>query len=891
MTDTYGQRLATLDPETGKRPTSRIGNAGNARSLVQRLKHEDDERMYRYTTIQGLMDGNPPWNSQKLIDIGQGHRANFNLRESEGIVEAAKTPYYDLVFEVPSFAQIEFDTAGQESWMVDQWNGWITEEYTDVLSAWDGFDIQMQLHQWQMIVNGTGPLFWPHYLGWHSEATKARKVLVPIETKANVDELEMCVVLHSYRADELDSFLDKGATDDPAGEGWNRPLCKQAIIDCSMREMRTTWGMENYDLYQRAIRTGDLFYGIHRSDRIYVASIFVKEFGGKISHYIITDSPINQDQPYDSLAEETGYIFKRRNKYDSFAQVLCPFFFDTGPDGTWHSVKGLGPKIYDYCDISNRTFCQMLDGAVIGSGITLETQDSNSLEETQISLVGGASVVAPGYKVAQTRIAEALEGALAIRRELHGTLQQNTGSYRQRSDESRPEPTLGQAQIISQQQGTLTKGATNRYYNNLDKWHRETLRRLLDPAQNETIPGGLEAMKFKARCIIRGIPAQILDFRNIKRVVSTRSIGYGSPQLRDVATTQLVQLIPYMNEVGRNHALRARVASLPGVGMYSVDSYFQPIEKSGVPDAHAALAVLENNALRTQGGRALVEPQQNHSIHFDVHMQDVMQHVAPQMAQMMQQQGQGGGQGGPPPSGAMGGVGAMGGPPIQTLPAGQLPLPPPSGQTPIGYAQGGVVAGNGSNGSNGAGPMDPADMTSKLIHMEQAGPHMAQHLAALQGDPTRQMEVKQKQKQLDMVGKISDQLHQQLTEHLGAMAQQPPPGEPQPPDPAMVKVMGDLQLKGQKQQHEFGLKERKAAHSESLSDKKTGTGIQRETLKAQTQIQREDAKAKTAIAREGAKTRTSIQRETAKTATAIRNQNALAAAAARRKQEGEQSSQ
>lgn len=805
MIDTYGQRLATLDPVTGKRPSSRIGNASNARSLVQRLKYEDETRMCRYTQIMGLLDGNPPWSSQKLIDIGQGHRANFNLRESEGIVEAAKTPYYDLVFEVPRFAQIEFDTAGQESYIVEQWNGWITEEYTDTLSDWDGFDIQMQLHQWQMIVNGVGPLFWPHYLGWHSEATKARKVLVPIETKANVDELEMCVVLHSYRADELDSFLDgKGATDDPAGEGWNRSLCKKAIIDCSQREMRSTWGMENYDLYQRAIRTGDLFHGIHRSDRIFVASLFIKEFGGKVSHYMVTDQPLGSvKESYDNLGEETGYLFHRRNKFDSFAQVICPFFFDSGPDGTWHAVKGLGPKIYDYCDVSNRTFCQMLDGAVIGSGITLETQDGNSLEETQISLVGGASVVAPGYKVAQTRIAEALDGALAVRRELHGTLQANTGSYRQRTDEAKPEPTLGQAQLIFQQQGTLTKGATNRYYNNLDKWHRETLRRLLDPAQNETIPGGLEAMRFKARCIMRGIPPGVLDFRNIRRVISTRSLGYGSPQLRDQATQQLVGLIPFMDEVSRNHALRARTASLPGIGMHSVDSFFPPIEKSGVPNAHTALAVLENNALRTQGGKALVEPMQNHSIHFDAHMQDVMAHL-----------------------------------------------------------------------------QDSSAPPEKLIHMENAGPHMTQHLQLLQGDPTRKDEVKQKQKQLDMIGKVSDQLHQQVTEAMGAMADQMPNGNgQQAPDPAMVKVMGDLSLKARKQAADHDLKERKLAHSEELTDKKTGSAIQRETIKTQAQIQREDAKAKTTIKREAAKTATSIGRETAKTRTAIANQNAATDAA------------
>ncbi len=713
------------------------------------------------------MDGNPPWNSKKLEDLGQGHRANFNLRESEGIVEAAKTPYYDLVFEVPNFAQIEFNLEGADASLLQNWNDIFSEEYTETLQGWDGFDQNIQLHQWQMVVNGVGPIFWPHYIGWHSEAVKSRKVLVPQETKANVEELELAVILHSYRADELDNFIKKGAAADETGDGWQVPLCKQAIIDSAMREMRQEWGIENYDLYQRAIRTGDLFYGIHRSDRIYVASVFVKEFGGKVSHYMITDQNLGQEPLSigDNLAEETGYLFKRRNKYSSFSEVLCPFFFDTGPDGTWHSVKGLGPKIYDFCDVSNRTFCQMLDGAVIGCGITLETQDGNAMEETQVALVGGATVVSPGYKVVQTRIAESLNGAMSMRRELQNTLQSNTGSYRQRDDQENKDPTLGQAQLNFQQQAMLNKGSTNRYYFNLDKFHRETLRRMLDPAQSKSIPGGEEAMEMIARCVMRGVPQEIIKFANIRKVTATRSLGYGSPQLRDTATKELVALIPYMDETSRNHALRARAAALPGIGMHSVDAFFPPIEKTGMPNVHTAFATMENNALRQLHGKALVEPQQNHSIHFDTHYQDVDMHLK-----------------------------------------------------------------------------DPqAHITEKQVHAEQAGAHMAQHLQRLQGDPTRKMEVKDKEKKLNDLAKATDQLSQQVGDWSKAQQKQgQEQAQAQQPDTEgmakLAKVHGELGLKAEKLKGEMALKERKQKVDESLKDKKTAGEMKRANALARSQM-------------------------------------------------------
>lgn len=637
MVNTYGTSLATLDEE-GERPSSRIGNAHNARTLVGRLKYEDEQRMWRYSKIMGLLDGNPPWSSKLLEDLGQGHRANFNLREGEGMVDSAKTPYWNLVFTAAQFANVFFDLDGVPAHIVSPWDTIFSEEFTDIMRSWIGFDQNMQLSQWQMCVHGVGPMFWPHGYSWQSEATKARKVLVPQETMANVEKLEICAVLHSWRADELEGFIYKAKHDDQDHDGWNVPLVIKAIIDSATKDTRQTYGTENYDLYQRAIRTGDIFYGIHRSDRIYVTSIFVKDFGGKVSHYIITDSPLGHEkETYDKPEEEAGYLYKKKGKFNAFSEVICPFFYDTVPDGTWHAVKGLGPKVFDFCDVSNRTFCQMLDGSVMGSGLILEAQDGSSMEETQVALVGGATVVQPGYKVVQTRIAESLNGAMSMRRELQNVLQSNTGSYRQRPSEENHEPTLGQAQLNYQQQSQLSGSAISRYSASLNLFFTETVRRLLDPMQRKGIPGGEAAMLFKKRCIARGIPEEILVFKNIRKVIAVPAIGYGSPQMMDISSNKLGALIPMMDSVGKNHALRTIAMSIPGIGATQVDSFFPPIEKKGIPNSQVSLAALENNALRQPKGQAVVDPQQDHSIHFDTHMADAVNHLKDPQAHPVEQ--------------------------------------------------------------------------------------------------------------------------------------------------------------------------------------------------------------------------------------------------------------
>src|SRR5437868_3740087 len=151
------ERLKSLTDE-GEYPKSRIGSADNARSFVSGLKYEEQTRLVRRVKIQGLLDGNSPWSHDKLIEIGQGHRTNFNLREGEGVVDAAKTPYYDLVFEVPRFANIVFNYAEADPQLNFEWSEIISDEYHELMDRWDGFDQVIQLHQWQMIVYGIGPI-------------------------------------------------------------------------------------------------------------------------------------------------------------------------------------------------------------------------------------------------------------------------------------------------------------------------------------------------------------------------------------------------------------------------------------------------------------------------------------------------------------------------------------------------------------------------------------------------------------------------------------------------------------------------------------------------------------------------------------------------------------
>src|SRR4029077_1717053 len=108
------------------------------------------------------------------------------------------------------------------------------------------------------------------------------------------------------------------------------------------------------------------------------------------------------------------------------------------------------------------------------------------------------------------------------------------------------------------------------------------------------------------------------------------------------------------------------------------------------------------------------------------------------------------------------------------------------------------------------------DPHEKLIHMEQAGRHMSQHLQRISQDPSRKQEVEKKQGQLDQLGKATDQLNQQVTDAAkGAANDQQKAAEAAQPSPGMAKVQGDLQLKATKLKGDMALKARGQAFKES----------------------------------------------------------------------------
>jgi hypothetical protein len=310
-----------------------------------------------------------------------------------------------------------------------------------------------------------------------------------------------------------------------------------------------------------------------------------------------------------------------------FTQIFQRVSLRRWDDGQWHSVKGAGPKILDFCDLSNRLTCRTIDGAIAASGlITVQGRRTRrrSRKRRSRTLRAGSCCI-PNYEVQDARFNTNLSrvdgeaGSATDAAIEHGAVPA-TGERRQpRTDAGPGADERFACRLI------LGKGDVNRYYvRQLDRWHRETFRRLLRDGETALRKperhraggrGRCEAslsqseqlaLDFYRGCIDDGCRRKCWCSASFARSKRPGASGTGAQQMKMMIGDKLITALPTMDERARNTALRmnARRAGRSNAGR---PDFTRATTRRRLNDDHMALATLENNCLAAPGGKVLVD--------------------------------------------------------------------------------------------------------------------------------------------------------------------------------------------------------------------------------------------------------------------------------------------
>lgn len=600
--------LKSLSP-TGEAPKSRIQSAYATRTMYGIAREASNKRRYRDAQVQGMVDGNRPFDQGAIEKNGQRYRANFNNGEAEAFLNSAAGAFYDLFSEVEKKITVKLpgDFAEKQD-LCDV----IEDEFDSLLRTDDSFDWSIQCSIGDMVLFGFGPQIWEDPYTWRPRRWKHDELDVPDDSPSNIVDWERCFLTCNYRVDVLYSYI----ADEEAARaaGWNVEAVKRAIIRAAERVPNKPFydstGGQNWMAYQEWIRNNDLSVG-DLCDVVKVARFLYKEFPDKDGISRISEAWVAVDDSQDE------FLFREERVYGDFREALCCFYYDRG-NGTHHSVRGLGVKMFHLLMSKMRLQNGAVDAAFMRGSMMFKSTRAGSAQRAQIGVTsyGPFAVIPDNLEYINVNSTSALDAPLAVMRDLDNTLAANLGQYRARLEKPEGNPrTAFEVSAELQKQSILGKTQISRYYQQLDEFYREIFRRASRPNQSKTNYWQRKAMEFQERCAMRGVPVELLQ---LAFVSATRTVGQGSHYMRALALGQTVaELYAALPEDGKQRLINDVIASRFGrdhIARYNPAPEIRPYEQQQRWDAQ-----VENDTLLNRGQISLTV-YQNDTIHLQEHL-------------------------------------------------------------------------------------------------------------------------------------------------------------------------------------------------------------------------------------------------------------------------------
>ena len=597
--------LANLT-EKGPVPPSRLSTVKAATEIYQALRKGDEINSINRARVQAAIDGAPPFDEARLKATGQAFRCNLNFGQGEAFLDSAMAAYVDLTTSVEHLLRVETTVGDLEQ--RNEWGGIISEEISRALRLWADFNPRFLNLARNFVLHGVGISYFRDEWDWRFNTTGLDGIFVPRQTSTSEQELEVACAFKTLHIHEMYEFIRDRETAEALG--WNYMQVRKAIMkaqsynpDNDMDWERVQSEMKNNDLYSLA-----------KSATVQLIHLWVREFSGKVSHFISLEDGSNDD-----------FLYKREGRYEDMQQAFIFFPYGNGTNGTLHSVRGLGYKIYPHLQLSNRLRCQMVDGAMLSSSLIIQPESEAALDSLAFNYMGQFAVMSPNVKFIDRPIPNMSTAAIPVLNDLTDTMNSRVGQYSSANvlggngDKTRFEVAarLDAASKLNVTSLTL-------FYAPWDRLLREVVRRMTNRELSPSMPGGRDVADILQRLAERGVPAEAFYAIDWRKTRAVRAVGAGSQSQRTVFLQQITELSSSFDPLGRRRLVRDQVASL--VGYDQADRYIPADDTPRLP-VDAKLAELENNQL-IQGVEISVQPNEMHLVHLDVHIPKMDQLVA-----------------------------------------------------------------------------------------------------------------------------------------------------------------------------------------------------------------------------------------------------------------------
>lgn len=609
MTDTTASglnelELLNLDADTGAPPESRLRDVKSAVSIYSTLRRADERSSANRARIDGMFDGVAPYDQRVLQSTGQGSRTNLNLGEGQRFLDIAMSAYVDLYSSLERLVSVKV-RRGEPAERQDA-QDIIGEEITHALREWPEFHSNFLRLCGEFTKHGVSVSYFDSPDGWKFRVCGFGDFLIPRQTVASEEGIEVACARRQYLLHELYGFIRDEEV--AAKVGWDVAEVKRVITKNARTSGRTgTTTFSDWESTQRELKNNDLYTGIENTT-VEVLHFWVREFDGTVSHFICAEEGAK------------SFMFSKTGMFDAPEQAYVLFTFGVGTNGTYHSIRGLGHRIFNHVQTSNRLRCQMIDGAMLASAVMIQPESQRALEDLSFTFYGPYSVLSPNVRIVEKAIPNLSNSVQPALADLQNQLAQNVDLLSTYGPaQSSPYRNNLQVEHDLAVASRLSGSTLNLFYAAWSRLLREVVRRFVTGDRKDRA-----IKKFFDRCAERGVSADVIKSLDPALTTAVKAIGAGSQANRLLALRELNNISGSFDDVGRRNLIRDITATR--VGHDLVDRY-APAAPEPRLTVDAKIAMMENQAM-SSGTPIPVLDNELHGMHLRVHAPELQQLLA-----------------------------------------------------------------------------------------------------------------------------------------------------------------------------------------------------------------------------------------------------------------------
>ena len=559
---------------TGPVPKERLTSPAKLRSIHVRFREDDRVNAYNRALAQGLLDGEPPYDEEQLRNSGQPDVTNLNFQGAEKKLERAKSPYYRIFNTGESLFHVKTLYGNTDERV--EWEQIMQEEITKTLrNCTDCFPYEPERLVHKYVWEGVAVAHWEDENDWRFRASGLGQFFFPTMVAATETKQDIVTCEAEYGIPDLYSKIDREDCGD-----WNKEAVRMAITKATSAEPE----YQNWERLMEEVKNNSLWVGT-RLPKVRVIHGFVKEFNGKVSHYIAAE---------DDCGEKT-FLMRSRDVYANMTEAFVLFPYGTGTNTKLHSIRGLGYKIYPFEQQINRSVSRLIDQGELASSLVLQGETESDYANMGLEYIGNLAALPPNLKVVNIPMPDLSRSVMPAIEMMQSLGNDRTAGYSpdnifdgdQRKTKFEIAAGLDQA-------ASLSSSELDFFYTPADRLAQQIIRRMVRRDYVAEDPGGEDIIDLHLRLVRRGVPLEAFYRLDWKRTTFARVIGAGSAAARTMGLERMKELRPLMDDVGQVYLNRE--LAIDAVGRDNADVFF-PLDGVKRFTVDTQIAILQNEAL------------------------------------------------------------------------------------------------------------------------------------------------------------------------------------------------------------------------------------------------------------------------------------------------------